>query len=170
MGLANTKTRSSTGRRCSAILIRLDYNKYFCFRSHWTLERGSSHFSFIKMYRWLYSKPSREIIGGRRGRTAILHSSGGIRLKIRISSMYICHMSAQAEGIHQEKIFTIRLAARIYFHTPAYWWQPRLPVLFAYLFFLTTSSLCREAILLIYEHPDYATIKKKIFYSSIIVN
>lgn len=70
--------------------------------------------------------------------------------------------SAQDEGIHQENIFTIQLAARIYFHKSTY----RIMSTNA----LSSLSISaepllplqrREAILLIYKYLDFPTILKK---------
>ena len=64
MGLPNRETGLSMGRMRSVFLVLLDYDKYFCFQVHWKLARGSSHFCFIKMFRWFYSKPQANIIQG----------------------------------------------------------------------------------------------------------
>lgn len=44
--------------------------------------------------------------GGRREPTETPLSSHGIRVKIHISSMDICHLAAQAKGTHQENILS----------------------------------------------------------------
>lgn len=112
MGLPNRETGSSMGRKRSVFSSSsLDYDKYFWFpRPLENLQGDPPIFVSLKCSDD-FPKPQANIIQGwgwgGRGRTTILHSSGSMRFKIPVSRIYICHMSAQAEGIHQENIFTI---------------------------------------------------------------
>ena len=156
MGLPNTDKGSSTGRKCSVVLVLLDYNKYFCFRGHWKLERGPSHSPFIKMYGWFYSKPYADTIGGTISAHLVAWSSKSEsqacifvtcqpRLKAstkRIFSLFSWQPESTATNPHTDESQSSR------FRSP----------------FLLLNHLLppqrREAILLIYKHPDYATIEK----------
>lgn len=137
MGLPNTETGSSMGRKCSVVFVPLDYNKYFCFRGHWKLERGPSHSPFIKTYGWFYSKPYADIIGGE---IALIwwHEAQNTNLK----DVYLSHASPGW-----------RHPPREYFHYSAgsqnllprtrILMRAKAPSHVLYFFFFTTSCLCR---------------------------
>lgn len=73
-------------------------------------------------------------------------------------------MSAQAEGIHQESIFPIQAGSQNSLPQTGILMRAKAPSVPLH-FFLTTSSLRREAILLIYKYPDSLTI-----YKNLLVN
>ena len=149
MGLPNRETGLSMGRKHSVFLVLLDYDKYFGFQGHWKLARGPSHFCFIKMFRWFYSKPQANIIQGWGwgGEVVLQHYTHLVAWGSKYKSQgYIFFVTCQPRlKASTKRIFSLfQLAARIDCHEPEYWWEPRLPV-----FFLTTSCLCRR------EKPFY---------------